>query len=183
VSDEQPSGGNVCGDCLRDEGLKEFVTKNGTQGQCDYCGRTPPDGIVVRLNVVTRFIANVISKEWCDPAETSPYCSEEGGYLAPTIWTEELFGDIGLEIPNDDLLDDILVDIGDQQWCLRNWELLEPSERWLYGWQRFEHVVKHQRRYTFGTPEMTLRTLGIQIICRRRTSSRRSKLPSLEQVS
>jgi len=101
------------------------------------------------LDDVTEFIGKAICQEWCDPAETAPYCSAEGGYLVKTIDSDELFYTIGFELSNEELMADILELFQDHDWCEVNWEILPRSKRWLYGWDRFKHVVKHQRRYTF----------------------------------
>ncbi len=141
------AGTFVCAACLEDEALQQFANQHGTIEECDYCGRTPTTPSVVKLEDVTEFMEKAISEEWCDPAETSPM--DDGEYWLKTIDAEEMLYEIGLEVSNHALWADILDAFSDHDWCEANWQILPPSKRWGYGWDRFQHVVKHQRRYTF----------------------------------
>jgi hypothetical protein len=137
----------VCASCLEDEALRQFANQRGAVRGCDYCGHTPLTASVVRLEDVIELMDEAISEEWCDPANTSPV--DHGEYVLKTIDAEELFYKIGFELSNQDLWSDILVEFSDHDWCNANWQILSPSKRWGYGWERFQHVVKHERRYTF----------------------------------
>lgn len=137
----------VCASCLEDEGLRQFANQSGAIRECDYCGRTPPAASVVRLGDIIELMNKAISEEWCDPANTSPV--DHGEYLLDTIDAEEMFYNIGFELSNQDLWADILNEFSEHDWCDANWQILSPSKRWVYGWERFQHVVKHERRYTF----------------------------------
>ena len=44
----------------------------------------------------------------------------------------------------------IIIDSFDQdEWCVRDWLILSPSQRKVYAWLAFKEAVKHKRRYTF----------------------------------
>lgn len=101
------------------------------------------------LDDVTEFMDKAIAEEWCDPVQTAPYCSAEGGYQVKVIENHELFEAIGFEISNAELMDDLLDAFADHDWCEVNWQILSPSQRWSSAWERFERVIKHERRYTF----------------------------------
>jgi hypothetical protein len=143
------AGTFVCASCLEDEALQRFANEHGDTRQCDYCGNTPTSLSVVPLDNVTEFMARAIAEEWCDPVQTAPYCSAEGGYQVETLENHELFERIGFEVSNDRLMDDLLEAFADHDWCEVNWQILSPSKRWSAAWRRFERVIKHERRYTF----------------------------------
>jgi hypothetical protein len=148
MSDQQPrSGKYVCASCLEDEALRTFAHEHGDTRQCDYCGKTPTTLSVVPLEDVTEFMGKAIAEEWCDPAETSPV--DGGEYLVKSIDNKELFFRIGLEVSSDELMEDLLAAFADHDWCEVNWQILSPSRRWGSAWERFEHVIKHERRYIF----------------------------------
>src|SRR6266496_3193654 len=150
---ERGAEGNVCASCLEDTGLQDFAKAHGQIQSCDYCGSTPKTPSIVDLESVVEFMRDIISHEWCDPAETLPYESAEGGYIGEVLEPEELFEKIGIEVSNGRLMNDIILAFSEHPWSARDWQLLAPSERWMYGWERFQHVVKHERRYSFWYDE------------------------------
>jgi len=148
MSDQQLRFGTfVCGSCLEDEALQKFANTSGEGCRCDYCGTNVATRKTVLVDKLVDFMAEAISCEWCDPVQTSPV--DGGSYLVETIDSWELFDLIGFQVSNERLMEDLLKAFADHQWCAANWQLLSPSRRWHYGWNRFQHVVKHQRRYTF----------------------------------
>ena len=108
---------------------------------------------MVPIESLIDFIRSRIREEWCDPAETMSYDSREGGYLGDICDAEDLFYKLGLDISNDRLRRDLVSEFDGHPWCAKDWELLAPSERWIYGWELFQHVVKHRRRYSFWYDE------------------------------
>lgn len=154
MSDQQPvSGKFVCASCLEDEALQQFAKNCGQEDslirECDYCGQSLPISKVVPLDKVIEFMAEAIGAEWCDPVQTSPYCSAEGGYLEPTLETDELFQEIGFDPSNPELADDVSGALGDHEWCRNPSGALSPSQRWEAGWEAFARKIKHERRFTF----------------------------------
>jgi hypothetical protein len=103
----------------------------------------------VPLDEVIDFMRTAIEEEWCDPADDAPWCSEDGGYQVETLDNDEILYEVGFEVSNQKLMADVSAAFADHNWCLRNWELVSPSKRWSFAWDWFQHVVKHQRRYTF----------------------------------
>jgi hypothetical protein len=147
IEHQSGTGTFVCARCLDDEALQQFAREHGKIRECDYCREKPTTSCVVPLDDVTDFMGKAIAEEWCDPAETSPV--DHGEYLVKTIDADDLFYSIGFEVSNDELMQDITDSFSDHDWCERDWQLLSPSKRWAYGWKRFRHLVKHERRYTF----------------------------------
>src|SRR5436190_852496 len=105
---EQRSEGLVCASCLEDEGLREFARTHGKIQPCDYCDLTPNNPTVVKLEDVVEFMREVINQEWCDPVQERPYDSAEGGYLGQVLDADDLFYNIGFELSNARLMNDIL---------------------------------------------------------------------------
>jgi len=148
MSDQQPRSGKfVCASCLEDKSLQQFAHEHGSVHICDYCGTTPRTLSVVRVDEVTDFMGNAIAEEWCDPAQTSPV--DGGAYSLKTIDIVELFERIDFEVSNQELMKDLLDAFADNDWCEANWSILSLSQRWGSAWERFERVIKHERRYTF----------------------------------
>jgi hypothetical protein len=141
----------VCATCLEDEALQQFANQNTQGHNCDYCGQTSMTAGVVPLDRIIEFMRGAIKQEWDDPANDAPLreSSEGGGYDVHTIDGETLLSVIGFDVSNRQLMADITSAFEKHDWCARDWELLSPTERWSFGWDRFQHVVKHQRRYTF----------------------------------
>ena len=139
----------VCATCLEDQALQDFANLRGEACECDYCGQTPTTAIVLPLDELTRFMREAIAQEYCSPEVNAPWDNEEDRYYVKTYEYDKLLYEIGFKVSNQKLMADISASFADQLWCRRKWEQLTPSKRWSYGWDQFQHVVKHQRRYTF----------------------------------
>lgn len=144
----------VCATCLEDQALQDFANQRGEARKCDYCGLTPTTLSVVALDDVIEVMRKAIAEEWTDPEGQRPLIAADEDDCFPE-WLkvldngELLYDEIGFVLSNDKLMEDIIDGFGCHKWCPLNWQLLSPSKRWGYGWDRFQHVVKHQRRYTF----------------------------------
>lgn len=143
--------GNVCGNCLGDHVLSQFVANNATESSCDYCDRTENTPFAIPLFDVAEVMADVIAEEWTDPANELPYDGREGGYQGNVIDACDLLEEIGFEPESDQLLDDLATYFNGHDWCRKDAFAATPSERLRFGWQRFCRVVMHHRRYTFWT--------------------------------
>lgn len=136
----------VCATCLEDDGLRQFADEHGEIYRCNYCGTTPTTPSVVALNIVIQEMHKRISEEWCDPAEATPIGIS---HHKARLDSEDLFREIGFKISDDTLMSEIVHAFRSQDWCQRNLEMLSPSKRWIYGWETFQNLVKHKRRFTF----------------------------------
>jgi hypothetical protein len=141
----------VCASCLEDQSLQAFAESNAEMHGCDYCGSDPANICVARLDAVIEFMGEAIATEWEDPEREAPRrdSSDGGGYYINTFDSETLLYIIGFQVSNENLMADITAAFANHEWCERQWQLLSATERWNFGWDRFQHVVKHQRRYTF----------------------------------
>jgi hypothetical protein len=134
---------------LEDQALQDFARERGAVRQCDYCNRIPETAGVVPLADLTLFMRKAIAAEWCHPDETNSFSSAAEGYMAPIFDAYEVFEEIGFEVANPALMEDIVAAFAGQPWCQRNWEMLSPSRRCMDGWGSFQYFVKHKRRYSF----------------------------------
>lgn len=139
----------VCAACIEDHALQEVVAQHAEHTTCAYCGKTGKRPIAAALDEVTLHMANCIGRVYCDPAETLPYESREGGYQGTVYELYELFEEIGFDVSNDDLRDDIYSSFDQDYWSETDWLVLDPGERLAHGWKTFSEAVKHQRRFTF----------------------------------
>jgi hypothetical protein len=73
--------------------------------------------------------------------------------LAFTYTNHPPFGttEIGFGLDNEQLLNEIKAYFAGRLFCERDHRILNPSDRMLFAWERFKHVVQHERRYTFWT--------------------------------
>ena len=143
----------VCRECVRDEDLQELVDDSATSTYCSYCGKRSDEPIGAPLEVITERIWECASEDYVNPVEELPYETREGGWQGQAVhipW-EVLFEEIGLEIEDEELMQDIADSSPEPEWTKRDWVLLDPHQRQLSGWEKFKHAVKHQRRFTFWT--------------------------------
>ena len=149
----------MCGLCIGDPILAEFITANATALQCDYCNKLFETACAAGLSEVVQFMAEIINEEWTDPVHELAYESREGGYQGDAIDAYDLMEEIGFEPENSELFDDVVSHFIGHDWCRRDYYSVSPAERHQIGWQRFCREVMHSRRYTFwsaledGLPE------------------------------
>lgn len=141
---------NVCGDCLDDPYLADFVAENADADECDYCGATSEDGIAADLYDVVGRIGRSISIEYATPdEELLIWDKEEGEYFGGTVRDgADVLSEIGFCLPNKQLQNDILSAVATEQFTERQQFVSTPSERLSTGWDMFKLTVKHSRRYT-----------------------------------
>lgn len=140
----------VCAGCFDDGDLKMMIREAGTYGPCEFCGTRRAK--TVELSYVTQHISERANTFYGKAVEQLPYESAEGGYQGNNFDTYELLTEeIEIELPRDDgnLLDAIVDDLGDDQWCAYDWTQLEIDESLAYSWRRFSETVKHERRFFF----------------------------------
>lgn len=149
-----PNNGDkyVCAECIEDVALGELVTRNASSKKCTYCGSQSEKPIAAVLDIVTEYMVDCISSEYTDPAEELPWDGRDGGYLGEVYDIYELLDEIGFDVANDELREDIYSSFYcDKQWCKKDGQILSPSQKKIYGWREFKQAIKHKRRYTFWT--------------------------------
>jgi hypothetical protein len=174
-----PVDGSVCGSCLGDCGLADFVEGIATDLQCDFCGQeSETDPIAAPVDEVVSYMEECISREYEDPANSVGWDSGEGGWQgASVLHTDDLLSDeLGLELPNDDdgkLLDVLCEGLGGaaREWVRIDPYGLPPEDVYTWSWDSFSRLVKHDRRFFFRdhprnadsellTPEEVLQKIG-----------------------
>lgn len=138
----------VCPICIDDYAIREFIRENAVEDKCSYCGKTSSEPIASLLEDVVAFLLEGIGNEWDDPANCMGWEGEWVG--AEVIDSDELIRDrVGLDYSKEDVLEDIIREMPDQQWCQRDPYSLRDEEALLFGWDTFCKQVKHHSRYIF----------------------------------
>lgn len=143
----------VCKDCIGDDAVGDFISKDAVSSHCDYCDRVVElESIAASLSDVARFIAEGFYAEWSNPDDESiPWDSEDGRYMVPTSDTYDLL-ERYLEL-EDELRDDLISNLPDHDWCQANPLRLGKDEEWDSEWEEFSEQLKHETRYVFYRAE------------------------------
>lgn len=138
----------VCVRHFKDKHINNFISKNYTDGYCNYCKKSVK---VLELEEVLKFMMKGINNFYEDAANFQPYNSREGGYLYGHSTPNELIQDeIGLETEPYKLTEDIIYSIADIAWCSYYDFYGSPKEMLERRWHYFSNTVKHQTRYFFN---------------------------------
>ena len=132
----------VCEKCIGDVGLWHSVSKHREDEPCSYCGTSP----AALLENVVDYMRSAIATEYGDIHDNL----DVNGGLPDHFDIEGVFREVGFHAANDDLMDDIISSFGDRIFTLDKEKDFLYSVR-LDAWRRFQEVVKHERRYTFGS--------------------------------
>jgi hypothetical protein len=134
----------VCYRHFKDYALKEFIKANGNDGKCSYCKKST----VVELETLMFYMMKGIMHFYEDAAQFMAY---DGEYLGNTFTQEELINDeVGLEVNNDELREDIINSIDDRAWAAPNSYWDNHKDILVYHWSYFKDIVKHQARFLFA---------------------------------
>ena len=143
----------VCENCFDDPGLIAFVRRYASSNGCSFCSTTNDETKAASIDDVSEHFIECMFREYSLAVEELGWMSSEGGYIGNYWSAEELaYGDLELEFPQGNLellLPLLFGEYYDQEWCKRNPYGLDDSERSKYSWERFCHVVMHERRYFF----------------------------------
>lgn len=143
----------VCGACFGNRGLQDFCSDHAESTECDFCGAVDDEPIAAPLDEVVEHIEACIYRYYDDPANAGlPYETREGGWQGKTYDTDDVLGDLGLDLPEDDdgrLYDEIISRIENTLWSDAEPYALSPAEQLSLSWEQFCDVIKHRRRYFF----------------------------------
>ena len=115
-------------------------------------GETSDAGpIAAHIDNIIGFIFHGIQREYDDPRNGVFWDSAEGGWIdANVFYTYELlFYEIGLDIENEELRDDIVNSIPQDEWCQEDPYGMRMQDEWYLDWKDFCDQVKHHVRYIF----------------------------------
>lgn len=138
---------SVCHKHFSDKSIKEFIASNELKNKCAYCNSLKSVG----LETLMFYMMRGIMRHYVDAAEFMIYISREGGYQGTIYSPEELINDqIGLEVDNDYLLQDIITCIDDRAWADPYTYHDNQKDIFVYHWSYFKEVTKYKSRYLFS---------------------------------
>jgi hypothetical protein len=141
----------VCPDCVEETYLQQVVRENLVAEQCDYCGREEEAPIACHIDDLIEAITAAVGEYYDDPVDELMWDGREGGYQGTVLDAWEMLEDLGVSFSSWELQEDVASHYFDKSFCDKDYILLRPVERQIYGWSHFKEAVKHQRRYTFWT--------------------------------
>ena len=145
----------VCKYCFEEDALNEFINAHAEYTHCSFCDETDDEPISVLVSELMAYMLECIQTEYDDAANWLSYESREGGYQGVTYNGFDLVVEI-FEIgfprdTKDKLFGRIVNGLSDQVWCENDPYGLNPKQIVEYSWADFCRIVKHERRYFFGS--------------------------------
>jgi hypothetical protein len=139
----------VCCNHIGDEAIKKYIKSHSHKGKCDYCTDTR-DRNVIALDDLGEFMEESIRYYYDEAGNALGYISAEGGYIGSHFDTYDLLWDeLGVEVEDAKLQNDLVRVLPDTVWCHRDPYGLNESEELFFDWKDFQHTVKHKARYSF----------------------------------
>ena len=137
----------VCSECIRERWLATYIRENADQLECDFCEQNSDEPIAIELGDIMDHIRECIECIYEDPANSVGYDGAEGGYLLPTMNTYDVLEDVGLDVEDDALRDELADGIGHSEWVHHDPYALTEEEALRMSWEKFTKTVKHKVRY------------------------------------
>ena len=140
---------SICSNCINENGIRDFIIQNSsaTLSACSYCNNTNIK--TCNIGAVIGYIHECINREWTDPANELPYQSAEGGYQGEVLDTTELLWQLGVNVDDDTIIEDIADSIHQSHWSKTDYFSLTPDQTLSYGWKAFCQFVMNKSRYFF----------------------------------
>ena len=153
---------HVCGDCFRDESIKQFVYDNAVSDQCDFCGRRKDSPVAAPWNAVLAFIREGLEFYWTTDVDDLPIepFDDEGRRMIHSYDTEQLLKGDGMiaddtpvlaPIANEAVLQALEQSMPDD-WYDRYMTEEEPYGKLILQWPDFVYRVERKSRFFFFTP-------------------------------
>ena len=143
----------VCGNCFEDSGLAAFIRDNASSIECSFCPTRDDVPIAASIDDVSPHFIECLFREYDTAVNALGWIGSEGGYIGQHWYADEFISDVlELEFPQDNqeqLLPHLFGECYQEYWCERNPYGLNNSEWTRYSWERFCHIVMHERRYFF----------------------------------
>lgn len=140
----------VCTRCLSEPAIQQFIQNNPIHKPCSYCDSA--NRPCSSIDVVTEYILECIATEFESAIYRTPYDGSDGGYQVETFNTYELLYNVAPIEAHDEVLEDIVSEIGDETW-VESFDL-SPEFYFRMGWARLVETTR-KRRFTalLDTPE------------------------------
>ena len=157
----------VCASHFDDVYLRKKVYAIGEKGVCSYCGKKRQ---VANMQEFGEFISVKVHEHYDNVHDAAllsadsfydnedeeiPGFREFCGYIVPDEAecydsTSDLLYDLGFDVDNDDLREDVEDIFSTQEWVSRDILSTERKDVWMSKlWEKFSSMVKYQRRFTF----------------------------------
>jgi len=150
----------VCAKCFEDEAIQEFIREQASCKRCTYCRRFARNPIAAEMDDVMEFIAEGINYEYEDAGNGVDYETAEGGYKLATMDSWELIEEIGLEVENDALREDLRHAFFGRPWVPKHPYCDRKCDALQYSWEAFSNLVKHRTRFVFFRVSTADRSYG-----------------------
>ncbi len=138
---------DACADHFSDPAISSFIKSVGKPNLCNYCKKKSRS--VVSLDTLMRFLCSGIYFFYEDAAQELAYESAEGGYIGTHFDTLELiYDEVGLDVNDDQLINDIIECLPNHVWCKKDPYSLDRNIELIYDWHYFSKLVMHKIRYT-----------------------------------
>lgn len=142
---------HICSKCVNESGLRDYVESQEGSEECAFCGNQGEDVATAPTEEVIDYVIQQILLHYEDPANSVGYASSEGGYLLPTMDSQELLEEVGLERADEDFIG-MLIDRLDNEcgiWTKQDPYASSYHEQLGYDWEAFSREVKNRTRFTF----------------------------------
>ncbi len=150
-----PENRAVCGECVADPALKEFVESRAAHPRCDFCEREADVDVAADTDDVLEHVSLSLRREWSTPLEAGlTWDSEDHAWIGGGVYElrdvledgEWPFADTGFE-------EFVLRAFGETEWCTRDPGGLDESEALHFSWDLFRETVMHETRFLFALRE------------------------------
>lgn len=139
---------SVCGRCIEEDSLAIYINGHASVRRCSFCSRRSSKRfIAMPLNELLDHICERIECEYEDAAEGVGYESAEGGYLLPTMTSDEVLEEVGLAVDNERLFTALVRGLPDKAWVRCSPYSLPPEDALRLSWSEFVRLIKHKVRY------------------------------------
>lgn len=140
---------HVCSDCVDDEFLKEVISDNAAENECDYCGKQSEEAIAAPFDVLMEKVANTLHYYYAEPSAAGvPW---DGGPIIEPTDTEDALLSLPFDA-EDELFEEVVGSFTNMGWVPAaggHWASTHLSKALGYSWSSFTHTVKHRYRYFF----------------------------------
>lgn len=143
------SDDHICKDCVDDDALADWITRNAIEPECSFCGAEADGAIAASFEEFTAVILTGLGFDWHEPThEGIMYISAEGGWQASLSTTHEVLWDAGFT-ENEDVIEALVDMIDCEAWVEREFYRGTDSQRLTWGWDSFKAFTKNHTRFFF----------------------------------
>jgi hypothetical protein len=139
----------ICGACVTDEFLKNWIADNATAEACSFCDATASSPIAASFEDFTGVVLGGVGFDWNEPTDEGiMYISAEGGWQASMTATIDVLYDTNFT-ENDNVVAALVDMIDNEAWVEREFYRGTDSQRLAWGWDSFKDFTKNNTRFFF----------------------------------